>query len=98
MPESHAFSSGEIDRLGYLVPENVSVVHRAKMFRWVERETDGAGISLPPGGLRTMGKREQLLILLGRRFGTKESEDLVDKHVKRFLDASVGMRAPTSLS
>jgi hypothetical protein len=147
MPESHAFSSGEIDRLGYLVPERYLddrsdlrgtrfkflcrsnslpvmrrvgrevtpiwpveqrvclmcnsgevedvehfimdcpsyEVHRARMVRWVERETDGAGTSLPPGSLRTLDKREQLLILLGRRFGTKESEDRVDKHVKRFL-------------
>jgi hypothetical protein len=60
-------------------------VHRARMFLWVERETDDAGTSLPPSGLRTLGKREQLLILLGKRFGTKESEDLVDKHVERFL-------------
>jgi hypothetical protein len=67
------------------------------MFRWVERETDGAGTSLPPGGLRTLSKREQLLILLGRRFGTKESEDLVDKHVKRFLRKCWNARADITL-
>jgi hypothetical protein len=63
----------------------------------VERETDGGGTSLPPGGLRTLGKREQLLILLGKRFGTKESENFVDKHVKRVLPKCWNARADVSL-
>ena len=68
-------------------------VHRARMFVWVERETDGAHSSLPAGGLRTLGKREQLLILLGKRFGSKEAEDRVDKQVKRFLRKCWNARA-----
>ena len=56
-------------------------VHHARVYVWVERETDRASTSLPPGGLRSLDKREQLLIILGKRFG----KDRVDKQVKRFL-------------
>jgi hypothetical protein len=147
VPESHAFPSGEVDRLGVRVPERYLddrvdlrgtrlkilcrsnslpimrrvgkeikppwaveqrvclmcktgvvkdmehfimdcasyEVHRARMYEWVERKTDRASTSIPPGGLRSLDKQEQLLIILGKRFGKLEYEDRVNKHVKRFL-------------
>jgi hypothetical protein len=63
------------------------------MFAGVEQETERNPTTLPIGGLRSLGKRKQLLIILGKRFGTQESEDRVDEYVKRFLRNSWNARA-----
>ena len=51
-----------------------------------------AGSDLP--SFKHMSSKDQVLILLGKRFGSPVAEDSIDRLVKRFLTKAWNARAP----